>query len=109
MNRRVMIAFEVSVVLVVCLPAFTAAQELSFERYRQEVEPIFITPRGGHGPGRSACVTCHAHNGTPLKLQPLQETEDGDVFWSEEQSRQNFDVVSRFLVRRVMAQLFEGE
>ena len=98
MNQRVMIAIEVAAVLVVCLPAFTVAQELSFERYRQEVEPIFITPRGGHAPGRSACITCHAHNGTPLKLQPLQETEDGNVFWSEEQSRQNFDVVSRLVL-----------
>jgi hypothetical protein len=37
------------------------------------------------------------HNGTPLKLQPLQEDESGSVFWSEEQSRRNFEVVSRLV------------
>ncbi len=53
---------------------------LSFERYRDEIEPIFLKPRGGHGPGLSPCVTCHVHNGTPLKLEPLQEDETGGVF-----------------------------
>lgn len=38
------------------------------------------------------------HNGTPLKLQPLQEGAGGRVFWSEEQSRRNFEVVSRLVV-----------
>ena len=99
MNRRRGTTFlEIAVLLVVCPPATTAAQELNFERYREEVEPIFVAPRGGHGPGRSPCVTCHANNGTPLKLQPLQETERGEVFWSEAQSRQNFAVVSRLVI-----------
>jgi hypothetical protein len=38
------------------------------------------------------------HSGTPLKLQPLQERADGSVFWSEAQSRMNFEVVSRLVV-----------
>jgi len=71
---------------------------LSFARYRAEIEPIFLKPRGGHGPGMSPCVTCHVHNGTPLKLEPLQEDEDGGVFWSEAQSRKNFEVVSRLVM-----------
>lgn len=79
-------------------PCPSAAQEtLSFERYREAVEPIFLQPRGGYGPGRAPCVTCHARQGTPLKLQPLQEDEGGGVFWSEAQSRQNFEVVSRLV------------
>ncbi|MGH7551928.1 MAG: hypothetical protein ACREMQ_02745 [Longimicrobiales bacterium] len=73
-------------------------QTLDFQTYRTTVEPIFFKQRGGYGPGRSACVTCHVHNGTPLKLQPLQEEESGAVFWSEQQSRRNFDVVSRLVV-----------
>lgn len=77
----------------------SAAQEpLSFERYRNEIEPIFLAARGGHGPGVSPCATCHVHSGTPLKLEPLQEGPDGDVFWTEEQSRRNFDVVARLVV-----------
>ena len=74
------------------------AQTLSFDCYREAVEPVFLAARGGYGPGRSPCVTCHAKQGTPLKLQPLQEDDEGMVFWSEAQSRQNFEVVSRLVV-----------
>lgn len=72
-----------------------AAQDLlDFEVYRARVEPIFLVDRGGHGPGASACVTCHVQSGTPLRLQPLQEDGNGGAFWTEEQSRMNFEVVS---------------
>ncbi len=71
---------------------------LNFDRYRAEIEPIFLKPRGGHGPGMSPCVTCHVRNGTPLKLEPLQEDENGGVFWTEAQSRKNFEVVSQLVV-----------
>ena len=91
------IAFAAST-LSIAPVASSGQQALSFEEYRARVEPIFIAPRGGHGPGRSPCATCHVHSGTPLKLQPLQEGEDGRVFWSEEQSRMNFEVVSRLVV-----------
>jgi hypothetical protein len=76
-----------------------AQQGLDFGYYRANVEPIFLIPRGGgHGPGSSPCVTCHAHVGTPLRLQHLEEGENGQVFWTEEQSRRNFEVVSRLVV-----------
>ena len=70
---------------------------LSFERYRETIEPIFLADRGGWGPGRAPCVTCHAEQGTPLRLQGLRETAGGEVFWSEEDSRRNFEVVSRLV------------
>jgi len=76
----------------------TAGPGLDFQVYRATIEPIFVKPRGGYGPGRSPCVTCHVHNGTPLRLQPLQDGEGGNVFWSEAQSRQNFQVVARLVV-----------
>ncbi len=75
-----------------------AQQALDFQIYRTRVEPMFYKQRGGYGPGRSACVTCHMHSGTPLRLQPLQEDEAGAVFWSEQQSRRNFEAVSRLVV-----------
>ena len=75
----------------------TAQEPLSFEQYREVVEPIFLASRGGYGPGRAPCVTCHAEQGTPLRLQALNENPDGTVFWSEEQSRQNFQIVSRLV------------
>ncbi len=89
----------IAAVVLLAAPVSTWAQQaLDFARYRADVEPVFLAPRGGHGPGMSPCVTCHVHNGTPLKLQPLQESDDGGVYWSEEDSRRNFEVVSRLVV-----------
>lgn len=67
---------------------------LDFEMYRERVEPVFMVDRGGHGPSASACVTCHVHSGTPMRLQPLQEDGNGGVYWTEAQSRQNYGVVA---------------
>ncbi|MBI3981624.1 MAG: hypothetical protein HY337_01850 [Gemmatimonadetes bacterium] len=75
-----------------------AQASLDFPFYRSDVEPIFIKSRRGYGPGLSPCATCHVHNGSPLELQPLQEGEGGRVFWSEEQSRRNFEAASRLVV-----------
>ena len=74
-----------------------AQAPLSFEVYRETVEPIFLADRGGWGPGRAPCATCHVEQGTPLRLQRLRETAEGEVFWSEEDSRRNFEVVSRLV------------
>ncbi|MCI0435157.1 MAG: hypothetical protein L0271_16185 [Gemmatimonadetes bacterium] len=74
-----------------------APTSLSFETYRQRVEPIFLRERAGHGPGLSPCAACHTHNSTPLKLEPLEEDANGRVFWSEAASRTNFDIVSRLV------------
>ncbi len=100
MNARHFVApIAVAASVFAVAPVSSSGQQgLSFEQYRARVEPIFIAPRGGHGPGMSPCATCHVHSGTPLKLQPLQEGEDGRVFWSEAQSRMNFEVVSRLVV-----------
>ncbi len=100
MRRRRLVApigFAAGIVLVAQVSP-TRQEGLSFEQYRAQVEPIFIAPRSGHGPGISPCATCHVSSGTPLKLQPLQDDGSGGVFWSEEQSRRNFDVVSRLVV-----------
>ncbi len=88
----------IAAAIAIVAPLATLAQTLSFDRYRETVEPVFLAVRGGYGPGRSACVTCHAKQGTPLKLQPLQEDEAGNVYWSEDQSRQNFEAVSRLVI-----------
>jgi hypothetical protein len=74
-----------------------AQSALSFTTYRERVEPIFLKARAGHGPGLSACVSCHAHSATAFKLEPPQEA-GGRVFWSEEQSRKNFDRIARLVV-----------
>lgn len=86
-------------ILLLFLPhSLSAQRSLSFEAFRETVEPIFVQPRGGHGPSISPCASCHINSGTPLRLQPLQETESGQVYWSENQSKKNFEVVSKLVV-----------
>ena len=75
---------------------------LDFEFYRDNVEPIFIESRGDFrppDPGEPACVLCHTWQAsTPLMLQSLEVDEDGGVYWTEAQSRSNFETVSRLVV-----------
>jgi len=69
-----------------------SAQSLDFEFYRTRVEPIFTTKRPGH----ARCVVCHATgSGAAFHLQPLSP---GSSSYTEEQSRKNFEAVSRVVV-----------
>ena len=79
----------------------TAQAGLDFDYFRENIEPIFIRSRSDFlppDPGDPACVMCHTwQTNTPLKLQSLEEDANGGVFWPQEQSRLNFEVVSRLV------------
>ena len=60
---------------------------LDYEFFKSRVQPIFVAKRAGH----ARCVACHGQ-GTPLRLQALPA---GATTWSEEDSRKNFQAVSR--------------
>jgi len=67
---------------------------LDYEFFKARVEPIFIKKRW---PDHSRCYVCHEvsrHGGGPLSLEPLPA---GASFWTEEQSRHNFEVVSKLV------------
>jgi hypothetical protein len=66
------------------------AQSLDFETYKTKVEPIFVKMRPGH----ARCVSCHSANHSAFKLQPLPR---GITVWTEEQSRLNFQSVSKLI------------
>ena len=67
---------------------------LDYEFYKESIEPIFIRYRGGFVGSDTACVACHTvQANAPLGLVALTE-ENGEVFWTEEQSRQNFENVA---------------
>ncbi len=66
-------------------------QPLDFETYRSQVEPIFLKKRPGH----ARCVVCHEANNSVFRLQP--RPKDGES-WTEEQSRKNFESVSKLVV-----------
>lgn len=70
--------------------ATDSTKGLDYEFYKESVEPIFIRYRGGFVGSDTACVACHTvQANAPLGLEPLTQ-ENGEVFWTEEQSRQNF-------------------
>jgi hypothetical protein len=84
-----------AIVLLLQTPAAFAAmpastQSLDFEYYKTRVEPIFLKKRPGH----ARCVVCHAPSTNAFNLQPLSA---GSSSWTEEQSRRNFEVVSRLV------------
>ena len=89
-GRRV----EEGVVAVIVLWALTAlltqpASALDFEVYRTQVEPIFLEKKAGF----TRCVVCH----TAGRVGFLEELSSGATTWDEEQSRKNFEAVSRLV------------
>jgi hypothetical protein len=68
---------------------------LDYEFFKTRVEPIFIKKRW---PDHSRCYVCHEvsrHGGGPLSLEALPT---GASFWTEGQSRHNFEVVSKLVI-----------
>ena len=65
-----------------------ATVQLDFEFFKNEVQPIFLAKRNNN----VRCIQCHARS-SGFRLQPLEE---GQYFWTDEQSRQNFDYASAF-------------
>jgi hypothetical protein len=67
------------------------ATALNFEVYKQQIEPLFLRRREGD----TKCYDCHSTLATQLRLQRLAP---GGSSWTEEQSRQNFEIVSRLVI-----------
>jgi hypothetical protein len=78
-----------SLLLCGALLAQTPASTLSYDYFRDRVQPIFLAKRPGH----ARCVECH-DNQAPR----LQELSPGATTWNEEQSRKNFDAWKQFVV-----------
>ena len=68
-----------------------AAAALDYEYFKTQVQPVFLAKRTGY----TRCVVCHADEGAAGFLQPLSP---GAATWNEEQSRKNFQSVSRLVV-----------
>jgi hypothetical protein len=65
-----------------------APRSLSYEFFKDKVEPVFLAKRAGH----TRCVVCHTINNAPFHLVPLSP---GAETWNDEQSRQNFELIQR--------------
>jgi len=85
------LSFVVAAVLQTSI-AGAHAQSLDYEYFKTSVEPIFLKKRPGH----ARCYVCHAdRSNNAFRLEKLSA---GSKFWSEEQSRRNFEMASRLVV-----------
>ena len=67
-----------------------AKPTLDYDFYKGRVEPIFLKKKAGH----TRCVVCHSESNNFLKLEPLSP---GAKTWTDEQSRKNFETVSKLV------------
>jgi hypothetical protein len=63
---------------------------LDYEYFKTRVQPIFLTKRTGY----TRCIVCHSSGGAAGYLQPLSS---GATTWTEEESRKNFESVSKLV------------
>ena len=67
-----------------------AAPALDFETFKSRVEPVFLQKRDGH----TRCYVCHVESNNNFRLEKLSP---GSGTWTEEQSRKNFEMVSKLV------------
>src|ERR1700674_2145013 len=70
----------------------SVSASLDFEFFKTKVQPILLAKRPGH----ARCVSCHAGATAPAVLR-LQLLSPGSTTWNEEESRKNFDAVTRLV------------
>ncbi len=90
---HVPLAAQAAVPLAAQAPA-APRPTLDYDFFKTQVEPIFAKKRY---PDHARCYVCHEvsrHNGGPLTLERMPA---GATFWTEEQSRANFQTVSRLV------------
>ena len=91
MSVRIVVATAAVSALVLASATFVSqAATLDYDYFKAKVQPIFLTKRAGH----ARCVMCHAEANNMLKLQKLPE---GQATWGEEDTRKNFDTVSKII------------
>ena len=86
----VRIAIAAACVLGSATLVANAAATLDYDFFKAKVQPIFLEKRPGHAP----CVMCHADANNMLHLERLPS---GQSSWTEEQTRKNFDTVSKIV------------
>jgi hypothetical protein len=91
MAARLVIVIAAALVIAGASNAPAQQPILDYDFFKSRVEPIFLQKREGH----TRCYICHEESNTGLRLEKLSP---GATFWSEEQSRKNFAVVSALVV-----------
>jgi hypothetical protein len=72
-------------------PVAATGSRLSYETFKTRVQPILTSARKGN----ARCTACHSRGGGNAYLEPLPP---GSETYTEDQSRRNFERVSRLVV-----------
>ena len=75
---------------VLAAPTAAPAQELNYDFFKSNVQPIFLKKREGH----TRCIVCHAGANNAMRLTPLAANTAN---FTEEQSKTNFETLSRIV------------
>jgi hypothetical protein len=76
---------------LLCASVHAAEHGLDYEFFKARVEPVFLKKRPDH----VRCYVCHSDSNNAFRLEKLAP---GSAFWTEAQSRRNFEVVSQLVV-----------
>ena len=92
-HRSALMALVVS--LAAIAPAELGAQPkakptLDYDFYKSRVEPIFLKKKAGY----TRCIVCHSESNNFFKLEAMSP---GAKTWTDEQSRKNFETVSKLV------------
>jgi hypothetical protein len=105
LEKRNLVGFLTGLAIALCLSYPSAALQavppqqetapptLDYEFFKTRVEPIFLKRRS---PEHARCYVCHeiAKHHSGLNLESLSP---GNTFWTEEQSRRNFQTVLKLV------------
>lgn len=87
--RRMILAAAAVAAPCVGVPGYAGAQTLDYEVFKANIQPIFVTHREGY----TRCMVCHAGANNAMRLE-----RPGPSGFTEEQSKKNFETVSRLVV-----------
>jgi len=77
--------------VLMSMSASAADRTLDYAYFKERVEPIFLKKRPYH----ARCYACHSESNNAFHLEKLTP---GSSFWSEEQSRRNFELAARVAI-----------
>ena len=88
-RMAMMVAASIAIGAVTASPdAVGAAADLDYQFFKTRVQPIFVKKRDNH----ARCIQCHTEANNFVRLEPLAP---GQTMWNEEQSKKNYEWVSK--------------
>jgi hypothetical protein len=91
---KIALSFALLLGLFIQVPARAQASKpgsLDYAFFKAKVQPIFLNKRVG----RARCIACHVTPRGPIFQ--LQQLSPGETTWNEEESRKNFEAVTKLI------------